>query len=119
MDDIRTLIAINLQLEGFDVRTAVDGTECLEIVEDVAPDVITLDVAMKGLDGFSTAELLRGRTATARIPLVIVTARAQGYDRERGAEIGVDAYVTKPFEPADLVETVRALVAGSGGGSRR
>src|SRR5262245_4621952 len=85
MDDIRTLIAINLQLEGFDVRTAVDGAECLEIVEDVAPDVITLDVAMKGLDGFSTAELLRGRKSTAGIPLVIVTARAQGYDRERGA----------------------------------
>jgi CheY-like chemotaxis protein len=116
MPDIRELISINLRLEGFEVSTAGDGAECLEIVDEVAPDVITLDVAMKGLDGFSTAEELRQRQSTAGIRLVMVTALAQGYDLERGATIGVDAYLTKPFEPADLVRTVRRLVAGMEGG---
>jgi CheY-like chemotaxis protein len=108
--DIRDLISINLELEGFEVTTAEDGDECLAIVSDVQPDLITLDVAMPVLDGFSTAERLRGSTGTADIPLVMVTARAQGFDLARGAAIGVDAYVTKPFDPADLVRTVRKLV---------
>jgi DNA-binding response OmpR family regulator len=117
MPDIRALISINLELEGFEVRTAGDGAECLEIVDDVCPDVITLDVAMKGLDGFSTAAVLRRRRSTAGIRLVMVTARAQGFDRARGAELGVDAYLTKPFEPAELVRTVRSLVTGKACGA--
>jgi DNA-binding response OmpR family regulator len=112
MADIRTLISINLELEGFEVSTAQDGSECLEMVREVAPDLITLDVAMHGLDGFSTAARLRECACTAGIPLVMVTARTQPTDRQRGEEIGVDAYVTKPFEPADLVRTVRSLVTG-------
>ena len=108
--DIRALISINLELEGFVVTTAGNGSECLAIVADVQPDLITLDVAMPVLDGFSTAARLREFTGTANIPLVMVTARAQGYDIARAAEIGVDAYITKPFDPADLVRTVRKLV---------
>jgi CheY-like chemotaxis protein len=108
--DIRALISINLELEGFDVTTAGNGSECLAMVADVEPDLITLDAAMPVLDGFSTAARLRQNAKTSSIPLVMVTARAQGYDLARGAEIGVDAYVTKPFDPADLVRTVRKLV---------
>ncbi len=108
--DIRALIAINLELEGFEVTTASNGRECLAIVAELQPDLITLDAAMPVLDGFSTAAALRECEVTARIPLVMVTARAQGFDLARGAEIGVDAYVTKPFDPADLVRTVRRLV---------
>jgi CheY-like chemotaxis protein len=117
--DIRALISINLELEGFDVATAGDGYECLAIVDSVEPDVITLDVAMPELDGFTTAARLRDREATASIPLVMVTARAQGFDLARGAEIGVDAYVTKPFDPADLVRTVRKLVTDGDHDQRR
>jgi DNA-binding response OmpR family regulator len=117
-EDIRSLIAINLELEGFDVVTAVDGQECLDVVEALTPDLITLDVAMPTLDGFSTAARLRARGETAHIPIVIVTARAQGFDLARGAEIGVDAYLTKPFEPHELVSTVRALVLDESGCSR-
>jgi DNA-binding response OmpR family regulator len=108
--DIRALISINLEFEGFDVTTAGNGAECLAMVADVEPDLITLDAAMPVLDGFSTAALLRQNLKTSTIPLVMVTARAQGYDLARGAEIGVDAYVTKPFDPADLVRRVRKLV---------
>jgi DNA-binding response OmpR family regulator len=108
--DIRALISINLELEGFEVTTAGNGLECLAMVADVEPDLITLDVAMPELDGFSTATRLRNCEKTSHIPLVMVTARAQGFDVARGVEIGVDAYVTKPFDPVDLVRTVRNLV---------
>lgn len=111
--EIRALISINLELEGFEVHTAATGRECLELVGAVAPDVITLDVAMPELDGFATAEALRRSPQTSHIPLVIVSAKAQGYDLARGAELGAHAYVTKPFDPRALVELVRTLASGA------
>ncbi|WP_344836137.1 response regulator transcription factor [Actinocorallia longicatena] len=110
---IRQLIAVNLQLEGFEVDTAVDGLDCLERVRDVAPDVITLDVMMPRLDGWETAVKLREDPETAGIRVVMITARAQDRDVVRGREIGVDAYVTKPFDPNELIRTVRDLASGN------
>ena len=81
---IRQLIAVNLTLEGFDVVTAVDGRDCLEKVAEVEPDVITLDVMMPRLDGWVTATQLRKNPATAGIKVVLITARAQEDDRDRG-----------------------------------
>jgi len=111
---IRQLIAVNLQLEGFDVDTAVDGQDCLDRVKMVGPDVITLDVMMPRLDGWMTAVRLREDPATAHIRVVMITARAQERDLARGEEIGVDAYVTKPFDPAELIRTVRNLAGQPG-----
>jgi DNA-binding response OmpR family regulator len=110
---IRQLIAVNLQLEGFDVVTAIDGQDCLDKVIAVRPDVITLDVMMPRLDGWVTAVKLRDDPATRDIRVVMITARAQEHDVRRGREIGVDAYVTKPFDPAELIRTVRELAGGS------
>jgi CheY-like chemotaxis protein len=110
-DTIRSLIVLNLQLDGFTVVEAHDGQECLDVVKAVAPDLITLDVAMPRRDGFSTVEALRADPETGHIPIVMVSARAQGSDLARGQEVGVDAYLTKPFEPEQLVATVRSLVA--------
>lgn len=110
---IRQLIAVNLQLEGFEVLTATDGQDCLDRVRDIAPDVITLDVMMPRLDGWVTAVKLRDDPSTRGIKVVMITARAQEHDIRRGHEIGVDAYVTKPFDPAELIRTVREL-AGAG-----
>ena len=110
-DTIRSLIVLNLQLDGFTVVEAHDGQECLDVVKTVAPDLITLDVAMPRRDGFSTVEALRSDPETGHIPIVMVSARAQGSDLARGQELGVDAYLTKPFEPEQLVATVRSLVA--------
>lgn len=107
---IRALIVINLELEGFEVAQARDGQECLDVVESLAPDAITLDVAMPGLDGFTTAARLKSNPATAAIPIVMVTARARAADLMRGEEIGVDAYITKPFDPENLIATLRSLI---------
>lgn len=109
---IRQLIAVNLQLEGFEVSTAVDGQDCLDKVRAIGPDVITLDVMMPRLDGWVTAVRLREDIATSHIKVVMITARAQDHDIRRGDEIGVDAYVTKPFDPSELIRTVRELASG-------
>lgn len=106
---IRQLIAVNLTLEGFEVETATDGQDCLERVQVVKPDVVTLDVMMPCLDGWVTAHRLRTEEATSHIKVVLITARAQDDDRRRGLGIGVDAYLTKPFDPAELIEVVREL----------
>lgn len=110
-ETIRALIVLNLELEGFEVYQARDGQDCLDQVARVGPDVVTLDVAMPRLDGFTTAARLRACRDTASLPIVMVTARAQGADLTRGADIGVDAYVTKPFDPGHLVEVVRSVIA--------
>lgn len=109
---VRELIAVNLELEGFAVTTAGDGRTALDLVRDVAPDVITLDVMMPDLNGFETLVLLRQDEGTAGIPVVMVTGRAQEVDVARGTRLGVDAYLTKPFEPAELVEVVTRLARG-------
>ena len=106
---IRQLIAVNLQLEGFDVSTAVDGQDCLDKVQDIAPDVITLDVMMPRLDGWETAVQLRKAPETAHIKVVLITARAQEVDINHGTNVGADAYLTKPFDPGEMIRLVREL----------
>ncbi|MGA4851333.1 response regulator [Streptomyces sp. G5(2025)] len=106
---IRQLIRVNLELEGFEVVTAADGAECLDVVHQVQPDVVTLDVVMPRLDGLRTAARLRADARTRHLPIVIVSACTQ-YEVESGLEVGVDAFLAKPFEPGELVGTVRRLM---------
>lgn len=106
---IRQLIAVNLTLEGFDVETAIDGQDCLERVGAIAPDVITLDVMMPRLDGWETAVQLRKEPQTAHIKVILITARAQEDDVVRGTGVGADAYLTKPFDPGEMIRVVREL----------
>jgi DNA-binding response OmpR family regulator len=110
---IRRLIAVNLQLEGFDVSTAVDGQDCLDKVAEIDPDVITLDVMMPRLDGWETAVQLRRAPGTAHIKVVLITARAQEDDKTRGRHVGADAYLTKPFDPNEMIRVVRELAGAS------
>jgi CheY-like chemotaxis protein len=108
-DVIRQLITVNLELEGFEVATAVDGQDCLDKVVDVDPVVVTLDIMMPRLDGWEAASRLRSDPRTAGVKVVLLSARAQEADLQRGDRIGVDAYLTKPFDPDELIATVRRL----------
>jgi DNA-binding response OmpR family regulator len=108
-DVIRQLITVNLELEGFEVATAVDGQDCLDKVKDVQPDVVTLDIMMPRLDGWEAAGRLRADPETAGVKVVLLSARAQEADLARGSRIGVDAYLTKPFDPDELIAVVRRL----------
>ena len=107
---IRQLIAVNLTLEGFDVATAVDGQDCLDKVTAIDPDVITLDIMMPRLDGWMTASLLRRNPETSTIKVVLITARAQEDDKTHGSRVGADAYLTKPFDPNEMIRVIRELV---------
>ncbi|HEY9375311.1 response regulator [Streptomyces sp.] len=106
---IRQLIRVNLELEGFEVVTAADGAECLDVVHQVCPDVVTLDVVMPRLDGLRTAAKLRDDPQTSGLPVAIISA-CTPYEVESGLAAGVDAFLAKPFEPAELVRVVRQLV---------
>ena len=108
-ETIRQLIAVNLELEGFDTFAAVDGQDGLDKIKSIRPDVITLDVMMPGLDGWQVVAALRADPATRTIPILMLSARAQEADIQRGSRAGVDAYITKPFDPDELVATVRRL----------
>jgi len=114
---IRQLIRVNLELEGFEVVTAVDGAECLDVVHRVRPDVVTLDAVMPRLDGVRTAERLRADPRTRHLPLALVSACTElESGGVVGGERGVDAFLGKPFEPVDLVRMVRRLMHGRPGG---
>jgi len=108
-DVIRQLISVNLELEGFEVSMAYDGQDCLDKVKDVDPVVVTLDIMMPRLDGWEAASRLRDDPDTAGIKVVLLSARAQEADLQRGSRLGVDAYLTKPFDPDELIATVRRL----------
>ena len=110
-DVIRQLISVNLALEGFEVAAAVDGEDCLQRVGEIAPDVVTLDVMMPRLDGYATAERLRADPKTKDIRVVLLSARSEERDLVRGEAIGVDAYLTKPFDPEELIALVRRLTS--------
>jgi CheY-like chemotaxis protein len=106
---VRKLIAANLTLEGFDVATAVDGQDCLDKVSAIAPDVITLDVMMPRLDGWETAIRLRKRPDTSHIKVVLITASVQAEDQTQHRHACADAYLTKPFDPAEMIRVIREL----------
>ena len=113
-DTVRTLIRINLELEGFEVQEADSGARCLEMVP--GPDVVTLDLLLPetGPGGLDVLRRLKRDPALGRPRVVVVTAAALPEDRRLGESAGADAYITKPFEPGDLVDTVRALAEPGG-----
>ena len=107
---IRELLVVNLKMEGHDAVTAVDGSEALQAVADRAPDVVLLDMMLPGVDGWEVAARLKGDEATRSIPIIALSARAMQADIERGMELGVDHYVTKPFDPIELMHLVTTLL---------
>jgi CheY-like chemotaxis protein len=108
---IRGLLAVNLELEGHEVITAANGRDALEQLQHVRPDLILLDVMMPNMSGWQVAESLRARPETRAIPIVLLTARVGDADVDKGGELGVDAYVTKPFDPLELMDLVNAILA--------
>ncbi len=108
--NIRNILDFTLNAEGFNVISAASGDEALKQAASASPDLIILDVMMPGGDGFTACQHLKQNQDTASIPVVMLTARTEREDRERGAEVGADGYITKPFSPQRVIETVRSLL---------
>ncbi|HET7487649.1 MAG TPA: response regulator [Acidimicrobiales bacterium] len=109
-DDIRAILAFTLEDAGFAVREAADGNQAVAALQAKAPDILVLDVMMPGFDGFG---VLRTRRQSGLAPLarvVLLTARTAERDFVRGWELGADEYLTKPFDPDELVVTVKKLL---------
>ena len=108
--DILAVVQVNLELEGFEVDTAVDGEDALQKATTNPPDAIVLDIMMPRMDGLTALHRLRGQATTANTPVVLLTARGLPEDRVRGLELGADDYITKPFDINELVARIRSVL---------
>jgi CheY-like chemotaxis protein len=117
-EQIRRLIRVNLELDGYEVVEAVDGEAAVMILRDITeplPDVITVDVVMPRRDGWWVVAAIRADPRLAHIPIVMVTASAQETDRAHAERAAVDEFVSKPFDPDELLAKIGALVRGRHG----
>ena len=107
---ILRLLEVNFEMEGFAVRMAGDGMEGLDAARAERPDVIVSDVMMPRMTGLELLAGLKADDATSSIPVILLSAKAQASDVRAGLDAGADDYVTKPFEPLDLVDRVLKLL---------
>jgi DNA-binding NarL/FixJ family response regulator len=103
-------IALDLKGEGYDVSTARSGNEALVSIAQRLPDLIVSDIRMPGMDGYTLARRLRQNQSTALVPIVFLTAKDTTADRIEGFRTGVDAYLTKPFEPDELLAVIASIL---------
>ncbi len=103
------LVQVNLERQGYQVVTAFDGKEALEKIEAEMPDLVVLDVMMPYMDGFEVLQTIRKNPNTRDLPVIMLTAKAQDADVFRGWQQGVDCYLTKPFNPMELITFVRRI----------
>jgi DNA-binding response OmpR family regulator len=108
--DILELVAFRLERAGYEVVRAVDGEEAWQRVSERAPDLAVLDVMMPKLNGYEVTQRIRANQATNGIPVILLTARVQEADVERGFEAGADDYLKKPFSPQELRARVQAIL---------
>ncbi len=108
--DIRNLLALKLQREGFDTIEASDGLEGEKLAKKKQPDLVILDLMMPGKDGIAVCKALRKDARTTRLPIIMLTARSGLDERIAGLELGADDYLTKPFSPKELVLRVRNVL---------
>jgi phosphate regulon transcriptional regulator PhoB len=108
--DIVTLLRYHLEKSGFQCLEGMDGATALRMVREHHPDLLILDLMLPGMDGLEICRQLRQDTATARLPILMLTAKAEEVDRVVGLEVGADDYVVKPFSPRELVARVRAIL---------
>jgi two-component system, OmpR family, alkaline phosphatase synthesis response regulator PhoP len=111
--DITALVAYHLEREGFHVLQAHDGLQALELITREPPSLLVLDLMLPHLSGLDLCRRLRKEPKTARLPILMLTAKAEEADKVLGLELGGDDYLTKPFGPRELVARVKALIRRS------
>jgi DNA-binding response OmpR family regulator len=107
-DEPNILMSIEfiLEMEGYEVHTARDGDEALEVAERVRPDLVLLDINMPRKDGYEVCRILRMRENMAGTKVIMLTAKGQTLEKKKGLEVGADEYVTKPFSADELLQTI-------------
>ena len=108
--DVRALIGSNLRNAGFEVIQAEDGPSALTLARGDSPNLLVLDLMLPGMSGLEVCRVLKGDPATAKLPIIMLTAQADEIDRVVGLELGADDYMTKPFSPRELVLRVKSVL---------
>jgi chemosensory pili system protein ChpA (sensor histidine kinase/response regulator) len=108
---VRKITSRLLLREGFAVVTARDGADALQMLDDRTPDVILLDIEMPRMDGFEFTKMLKSDPRRAHIPIIMITSRTAEKHRNRARELGVDLYLGKPFQEAELLRNLREMLA--------
>ncbi len=114
VDDEPTIVRLMefiLARQGHEMLVAVNGEEALEKIRAHSPDLVLLDIMMPRIDGYEVARAVRADPATALLPIIMLSAKAQEEDIRKGLEIGVDEYITKPFSPEHLVHVVAGYLS--------
>ena len=109
-EDVRTIVKMFLEGQGYRVLTAYDGLEAISMAESEAPDVILLDVMMPVMSGIEVARRLKAHYPTTHIPIIMLSAAAQADSIKQGIQAGARDYVIKPFQPSKLDEIIRRVL---------
>ena len=108
-----TLLATLLEIDGFEAQEALSGEEALRTIRKDPPDLVLLDIMMPEMDGFEVLAILRDHPSTEKLPVVMLTARTDDKDIFQGWRRGADEYITKPFNPRELIDTIRVVLSRS------
>jgi DNA-binding response OmpR family regulator len=109
-EEMTRLLKIELEQEGYEIFVAHDGLEGFQRIRECSPDVIILDIMMPGMDGYEMLKILKADDATKDIPVVILTAKTQEVDIQKGNALGATLYITKPFDSDELISRINAVI---------
>lgn len=109
---IANMLADRLKTQGFEVKIDAGGMSGLKTARTWKPDLIILDIMLPEMDGYKVSRLLKFDETYKHIPIIMLTARTQEADKLKGKEAGADAYITKPYEPEELMAKIRELLKG-------
>ena len=109
-EDIVDMLKYNLEKEGFDVKTASNGIECIKVASEFIPDLVLLDVMMPRPDGYEVCQKIRATPEWKDIPVIMLTAKGRDVEKQKGFAMGADDYITKPFSTQELVVKVREMI---------
>lgn len=109
--DARKVLSLILKLDGYQIHTAPGGQEALTLLGTLVPDVILLDVMMPGMDGYQVCQWVRSNPATANVPVVMLSGKADPESVAHGMEVGADEYLAKPITPSNLTAQLKAVLA--------
>lgn len=113
-DDIVKLVSHHLKREGFGVKEFHNGRDFLSYIESVVPDLAVLDIMLPGIDGLEICRILKNKSSTSSVPIIMLTAKATEADVVVGLELGADDYIVKPFSPRELVARVKTVLRRTG-----
>jgi len=108
----RQMICDLLKESGLKVTVATDGVEALESIQDRCPDLVVLDIVMPKMNGYEVCRRLKADPKTQNLPVVMCSSKGEEFDRYWGMKQGADAYIAKPFQPKELIGTVKQLLRG-------